>query len=305
MTATPTSGRAGAHGALAIGVGVVLALLTCTPARATQTAGLSAAFSPERLGAPTAVTFAFTIKSHGGAVPPPLSAVQIRYPAGLGLATNGLGVAACQPARLEQSGPGACPADSRMGGGEAQLRFAVGPEILEETASLALIAGPSTDGYVHMLIAATGTQPVAARVVMSTVLDEGALPRSACRPCRACPKARTSRSSACTPRSAGSSPTTNAAAGDRRLPPAGDRAARPLPSRRIRIQRGLHVRRRQPCKRAHDRALPRAGLSARSALPARQARITASVATISGESSRRSEAVTTRAYGSRAVGAER
>ncbi len=175
MTATPTSGRAGAHGALAIGVGVVLALLTCTPARATQTAGLSAAFSPERLGAPTAVTFAFTIKSHGGAVPPPLSAVQIRYPAGLGLATNGLGVAACQPARLEQSGPGACPADSRMGGGEAQLRFAVGPEILEETASLALIAGPSTDGYVHMLIAATGTQPVAARVVMSTVLDEGAL----------------------------------------------------------------------------------------------------------------------------------
>ena len=45
----------------------------------------------------------------------------------------------------------------------------------EESASLALITGPSPDGYLHMLIAATGTQPVAARVLMSTLLDEGAL----------------------------------------------------------------------------------------------------------------------------------
>ena len=155
-------------------LGLVLGVCA-TSAWARQTASLSAAFTPERLGAPTSVTFAFTIKSPASAVPSPLAAVNIRYPAGLGLATNGLGVATCEPSRLQQSGAGACPADSHMGTGEAQLRFAVGPEVLEETASLALIAGPSPDGYLHMLIAATGTQPVAARVVMSTLLDEGAL----------------------------------------------------------------------------------------------------------------------------------
>lgn len=152
-----------------------LALLGGAPATAAQSASLSAAFTPERLGQPTAVSFAFTIRTPGGGVPPALSAVQIRYPAGLGIATSGLGVASCQPSRLEQSGPDGCPADSRMGSGQAQLRFAIGPQVFQEDASLALIAGPSPDGYVHMLIAATGTQPVAARVVMATLLNEGAL----------------------------------------------------------------------------------------------------------------------------------
>lgn len=156
-------------------IACALALISSASAWAGQSATLTAAFRPERLGQPTSVTFAFTIKAAGGGVPSPLSAVAIRYPAGLGLATNGLGVASCQPARLEQSGPQACPADSRMGSGGAQLRFAVGPQVFEEDASLALFAGPSPDGYLHMLIAATGTQPVAARVVMGTVLDAGAL----------------------------------------------------------------------------------------------------------------------------------
>lgn len=153
----------------------LLALCASSPAQAEQTASLSAAFKPERLGAGTSVTFAFTIESPGGAVPSALKAVNIRYPPGLGIATSGLGVASCEPARLEQSGPGACPADSRMGSGDAQLRFAVGPQIFEEDTSLALIAGPSPDGYLHMLIAVTGKEPVAARVVMDTLLDEGAL----------------------------------------------------------------------------------------------------------------------------------
>jgi len=152
-----------------------LALGPAAPAWAEQTATLTASFQPERLGAPTAVTFGFAIASPDGAVPPPLDAVDIRYPAGLGLATTGLGVASCEAARLERSGAGACPADSRMGSGDALLRFAIGPQVFEEHASLALVAGPSPDGYLHVLIAATGTRPVAARVVMSTLLGEGAL----------------------------------------------------------------------------------------------------------------------------------
>lgn len=152
-----------------------LALTGAGPAWAGQSATLSASFHPKRLGAPSAVTFAFAIKSADSAVPPPLAAVSIRYPPGLGIATSGLGVASCQASLIERSGAGACPRDSRMGSGSAQLRFAIGPAVSEESASLALIAGPSSSGYLDVLIAATGTQPVAARVVMSTVLDEGAL----------------------------------------------------------------------------------------------------------------------------------
>lgn len=160
---------------MAASAACLLALIVTAPAQAAQRASLSAAFKPERLGGATSVTFAFTITSPGSAVPSALQAVVIHYPAGLGILTSGLGVASCQPARLEQAGPGACPADSLMGTGTAALRFAIGPQVLEEDASLALIAGPSPDGYLHMLIAATGTQPVATRVVMSTLLDEGAL----------------------------------------------------------------------------------------------------------------------------------
>lgn len=151
-----------------------LALLCTTSASAAQSATLHATLKPERLGQPTAVTFAFAIKAPGGAVPSPLSAVSIRYPAGLGIATSGLGVASCERSVIERSGAGACPADSRMGSGSAELRFAIGPEVSEESARLALIAGPSPSGL-EVLIAATGTQPVAARVLMSTLLEGGAL----------------------------------------------------------------------------------------------------------------------------------
>ncbi|MGH2865794.1 MAG: hypothetical protein ACRDJX_11180 [Solirubrobacteraceae bacterium] len=150
-------------------------LASASAAWAGQGATLSASFRPERLGDATSVSFAFTIKGPDGAVPSPLDRVEIRYPAGLGLATSGLGLATCEPARLEASGPAACPADSQMGAGSAELRFQIGPQVLQEGARLALIAGPSADGYLHLLIAATGTQPVAARVVMSTLLEEGAL----------------------------------------------------------------------------------------------------------------------------------
>jgi len=162
--------------AAAIVVSTTAALAaSAVPAQAAASATLSAAFHPERLGAPTSVSFAFTITDPAGSVPAPLSAVSIRYPAGLGLATSGLGVASCTAATIERYGPDACPTDSRMGSGSALLRFTIGGAVFSERASLALLAGPSPDGYLHLLIAATGTQPVAARVVMATLLDEGAL----------------------------------------------------------------------------------------------------------------------------------
>ena len=158
---------------------LALAPLLCValagPAEAAQTARISARFTPERLGQPTTVSLGFQILASGGGLPSPLTSVDLRYPSNLGLATSGLGVATCQESALEYSGPAGCPANSRMGSGSAIVKFKIGPEIFTETARLGLVAGPSQNGYIKLLVSATGESPVAARIVMSTLLTPGHL----------------------------------------------------------------------------------------------------------------------------------
>lgn len=155
---------------------VVLAAFVCFPASSmgAATAKMSAAFTPEHLGAPTTLSFGFQIHKLDGP-PALLRGVDLRFPADLGFATSGLGVASCSPEALQQDGTAACPANSIIGSGSALVEIPIGPVVLRETASLALVAGPSADGYLHILIAATGLRPVAARVVLSTVLLPGRL----------------------------------------------------------------------------------------------------------------------------------
>jgi hypothetical protein len=134
---------------------------------------MKAAFTPERLGAPTAVSLSFKIASREA--PALLAGVEFRYPGNLGFATSGLGLASCSPAELEAQGPAACPANSRMGYGSALVEIPIGPETVKERAQVALIAGPSQDGFIRILVCATGLSPVAARLVLSTQLLPGSL----------------------------------------------------------------------------------------------------------------------------------
>jgi hypothetical protein len=143
-------------------------------ASAAQTARISARLSPERLGSATAVTLAFAITSLGP-VPAPLQGIELAYPANLGFATSGLGVAACPTGELEEVGPAVCPPDSRMGHGEAEVEIPIGPTLVRETVELELFAGPSPDGYLHVLVYASGMFPVLAQVVLSGVLLPGRL----------------------------------------------------------------------------------------------------------------------------------
>jgi hypothetical protein len=115
------------------------------------------------------LSIGFQILASSG-LPSPLTGVRLSYPRNLGLATSGLGIATCQPERLQETGPAGCPANSQMGLGSAMVRFRVGPELFNETATIGLVAGPSSDGYIHMLVSATGVSPVGARVVMESVL---------------------------------------------------------------------------------------------------------------------------------------
>jgi hypothetical protein len=173
----PTDDRGRSRAAL--GATCALALLAACGAHAggaaaAQTVRMSARFAPERLGAPTSMSIGFQIATPNG-LPSPLTGVRLSYPADLGLATSGLGVATCAPERLESTGPTGCPANSVMGSGVAQARFRVGPEVFAEDASLGVVAGPSSDGSLRMLVSATGISPVGARIVMSSVLDPGVI----------------------------------------------------------------------------------------------------------------------------------
>jgi hypothetical protein len=168
--------------ALALGLALgLLAVPAPGSALAAQAVSVSAAFAPERLGAPTAVTFGFEVhavnieNAFGFKIPSPLTGIDFHYPADLGLGTSGLGLATCNEAALQIHGPSACPANSIMGSGGALAEFQVSPEVEEETAQIALVAGPSPNGYLNMLISATGVYPVAARIIMSTLLEPGQL----------------------------------------------------------------------------------------------------------------------------------
>jgi hypothetical protein len=152
-----------------------LSALGTQTASATQSASISAAFKPERLGAPSTVSLGFEIKAGSGQVPSPLTGVDFHYPSNLGIATSGLGTASCPATELQAHGPSVCPPDSIMGSGSAFAEIPVAGEIRTETASLALVAGPSQNGYLTFLVAATGLSPVLARVVMSSLLFDGDL----------------------------------------------------------------------------------------------------------------------------------
>jgi hypothetical protein len=62
-----------------------------------------------------------------------------------------------------------------MGSGSAFVKIPVGGEVETETASIALLAGPSQDGFVRLSVCATGQSPVIARVVMPSLLLDGDL----------------------------------------------------------------------------------------------------------------------------------
>ena len=121
------------------------------------------------------MSLGFQLPLRDGHAPEALSSMLLAYPSNLGLATSGLGLASCSPALIEATGGLACPANSRMGYGRATVELALKIETVKEKISLQVFAGPSPDGYLHVLIYASGTFPVYAQVLLSGVLQHGRL----------------------------------------------------------------------------------------------------------------------------------
>jgi hypothetical protein len=62
-----------------------------------------------------------------------------------------------------------------MGSGTARIELQLGETLVKEKVSLTLLAGPSNDGYLHLLLYVSGAYPVEAIVVARAVLLPGRL----------------------------------------------------------------------------------------------------------------------------------
>lgn len=144
----------------------------CLPAtaHATQAAKLHVAFSPEQLSQATTVEFTIKIAAAPNNIPPPLTELDLRYPANLGIATSGLGLATCSQNTLEVFGVQDCPANSLMGRGNALAEIPIGPEIVRETAAVTIVRAPQQNGRLALLFYANAEEPVSEQIVFPGLL---------------------------------------------------------------------------------------------------------------------------------------
>ena len=147
-----------------------------TPARSAPAVQLSAALTPERLGSGTTIHFAFTVGRETGQVPVPIRAIDLLYPANLGIATSGLGLSTCSATTLELRGPSGCPSNSVIGYGSALVEVPFGPETLQETTRTTTFMAPLQNGQLGLLFYADGESPVSAQLVFPGLVLPAAVP---------------------------------------------------------------------------------------------------------------------------------
>jgi hypothetical protein len=145
-------------------------------ASAAQSVKLSATLTPEHLGQGTTIGFSFQIEAPAGAIPAPLTGINLRYPENLGVATSGLGLATCSAARIEAFGPHHCPADSVMGIGSTIAEFPVGLEIVHESAPVSIFRAPDQNGQLALLLYITAANPVGVQIALPSMLLPAAAP---------------------------------------------------------------------------------------------------------------------------------
>jgi hypothetical protein len=146
---------------------LICALAPTAARAASEQASLHASFSPNRLGAPTTISFGFRLATSEGVAPPPLTALVLRMPAGMNYTTTTLGLAICQPAALLARGLAGCSPNSRLGYGTAFVEVPFGVGSGHEIPEIQALSGPSPNGNLVVLFYANGVFPVSAQLTFS------------------------------------------------------------------------------------------------------------------------------------------
>jgi hypothetical protein len=144
-----------------VGAGLAIAAV----AWAAQTLTAQVTFTPDRLGASTNLSVKAQFHSPGGGVPAPVSKVTAYLPAGLEIDLRGAGT--CQATRLQEEGPEACPAASRLGYGRGVGLLELAGEIIREPFTLDLFVGASEGGRLVILAYVNASSPASFQIVVA------------------------------------------------------------------------------------------------------------------------------------------
>jgi hypothetical protein len=105
----------------------------------------------------------------------PVTQVRLEYPRTLGVVSGGLGLAACAPPQADleavlvnTTGLGGCPRNAVMGYGTivAEVRLSDG-QVIPEYGTLALLAGPITEGVLGLVVQIDGLRPFSGRLLLT------------------------------------------------------------------------------------------------------------------------------------------
>jgi hypothetical protein len=128
-----------------------------------ETLSAHVTFSPDRLGAATNLSATALFHATTG-IPTPIDKVTAYLPAGLEIDTRGAGT--CTVAKLEETGPEACPANSRLGFGGGMGLLELAREIIHEPFTLDFFLGPKEGGHLVILAYVNASSPASYQVVV-------------------------------------------------------------------------------------------------------------------------------------------
>jgi hypothetical protein len=159
-------------------VALVLAICAClaSDASAAPNVKLRVGFDPDRAGVRTTIELSLRISGPGGSAPVPVTSLDLRLPADMGIATTTLGQANCEPAELVASGLSGCSANARIGFGNATAVVPVGSQPVRERASLNALMGPSVQDHLEVLFYIEALEPVFAQLVLPSTVREDSQP---------------------------------------------------------------------------------------------------------------------------------
>lgn len=158
--------------------GLPLVLGACAasaaPAHAATSATLTAALSPDRLGANGAVNVTIGFSDPAASLPAPVRSATLRFPAGLRLEVPHL--RSCSGSRLQALGGNACPGASALGRGQAVVAGYIGSQLVTEHVSLRLFLGPLRNLQPTVEVFGEGLSPIAEQVVLDGLVFTDAAP---------------------------------------------------------------------------------------------------------------------------------
>jgi hypothetical protein len=147
-----------------------------TVASPSSSVTMTAGFVPNKLEAASTMELGFRIRRPAGAVPPPLTGIEFRLPAGVSLTTSGLGLNICDRTTLASAGSEGCEPDVVMGYGNALILVPDAAEALLEPVGLTVLMGPPENRHTTLLFYANGSSPAIAQTVFSGQMLEASGP---------------------------------------------------------------------------------------------------------------------------------